>query len=750
MKLEDATGFTAKCFNGEPASCSFACPFHLDIRSFLEKAGKGRWTAAYKELRNAVVFPVVVSALCEQPCRGRCQRTLIGDEPIALRDIEAAAIKYVKDRKPEAYFIPPKTKTVAVIGAGAAGLSCALNLAQKKYQITVFDKKEGWGGSLQTHPLFAEFDKDIALQFSAVDVTFKFETEIKELETLRDFDVIYAATGAGGESFGLLESWERGLYTTSDPKVFLGGELCGVSLMEGIAQGPELSKTIEVFLQTGKASGTAGSYDKKNCGHFLGHEDAAASPLIKASAGSGYTEDEAKQEALRCFLCDCDKCLVSCEMLKSFRKKPHRIAVEAFTDSQAAGAITSRSLTRETYSCNICGYCKSICPEKVDMGELFQFSRKARMDAGSFPAALHDHWLREMDHASGQAFFASAPKGKKTCGYAFFPGCQLGAAEPEYVYQAYGFLEKKYDAGIILNCCGAPAYWAGDEKRLDFNIEKIRTSWRDLGMPTLVFACATCESMFHKFLPEIKRVSLYELLSAADEIKPVCGFSEAAVFDPCAAREDTGMELAVRSLARRAEVELQELNEPNRCCGYGGQMRLANPALYEEIAKNRAAASDAPYIVYCVNCREVFALQNKNCKHILDIVFDFHGAEGVPGIQQKRENSLQVKKELMKRITGIDFRPETDLWEDLNLLIDEDLQKSMDRKLIPESDLKEAIWLAERSEDKFFRESDGVSLCSMVKSVMTYWVEYKELSIGTYKITSAYSHRMRFGREEKG
>ncbi|NLA86218.1 MAG: hypothetical protein GX847_02830, partial [Clostridiales bacterium] len=109
MKMEDATAFTAKCFNGEPASCSFACPFHLDIRSFLEKAGKGRWQPAYKELRNAVVFPVLVSALCDQPCLGRCQRTVTGDEPIALRDIETAVIKYSRNRKPETYFIPPKT-----------------------------------------------------------------------------------------------------------------------------------------------------------------------------------------------------------------------------------------------------------------------------------------------------------------------------------------------------------------------------------------------------------------------------------------------------------------------------------------------------------------------------------------------------------------------------------------------------------------------------------------------------------------
>ncbi|MDD3168901.1 MAG: heterodisulfide reductase-related iron-sulfur binding cluster [Eubacteriales bacterium] len=687
MKMEDATAYTARCFNGEPASCSFACPFHLDIRSFLEKAGKGRWTAAYKELRNAVVFPVIVSMLCEQPCRERCQRTLIGDEAIALQELEKAVIKHVKTRKPDAYFIPPKAQSLAVVGAGPAGLSCALNLAQKKYSVTVFDQEESWGGSLREHPCFDRFDEDIALQFSAVDVTFQLNTEITKLEELNGFHAIYLATGRGGDSFGLLNSWEPDLQTTSNPRVFLGGELCGVSLMEGIAQGPKLSKTLEVFLQTGKASGTSGGYDKRDCGHYLSHDDAVPVPMVIPSSEDGYTEEEAKQEAARCFLCDCEICITSCEMLKRFRKKPHRMAVEVFTDSQAA-TLSSRSITRETYSCNICGYCKSICPEDVDMGALLQFSRTARMNGGIHPPALHDFWLREMDFASTEGFFASAPKGEETCEYAFFPGCQLGASNPEYVSKSYEFLYRNYNAGLILDCCGAPAYWAGDEARMDLHKEKLYKSWTDMGKPTLIFACATCESVFHRFLPEIKRISLYELLAAADEITPVSPFPAASVFDPCAAREDHGMEQSVRRLAQKAGIALRELPEKNRCCGYGGHMRIANPALYDEISRNRAEAGTQPYIAYCVNCREVFALQQKACVHILDMAFGLEAAAKVPSLQEKRDNSLKVKKDLMKNMKEEDFEAAVNDWDGLNLVIGEALQKELDRKLISASDLR--------------------------------------------------------------
>ena len=720
----------------------------MDIRSYLEKVGKGRWIAAYKTLRDATVFPAIVSALCDQPCRAHCQRTQIGDEAIALRDLEAACLRYAKNRKAEAYVIPPKNKRIAIIGAGTAGLSCALNLSQKKFPVTVFEKENGWGGALRAHPRFAEFDADLALQFSAVKTEFRYGTEIKALDELAEFDAVYIATGGGGDSFGLLQSWGNDLLTTSVPKVFMGGTLCGVTLMEGIAQGTEVSKTIEVFLQTGKAARTYGSYDKNNCERYLRHDGAVSLPRIEPSSPDGYTEEEAKKEAARCFHCDCDICMAACEMLKNFRKNPHKMAVEVFYDMGVNSPFSIRTITREVYSCNICGYCKSVCPVKVDMGTLMQFSRTARMSAGVHPAALHDFWLREMDFSVSEGAFASAPRGKKTCEYAFYPGCQLGASNPDHVLKSYEFLQEKYDAGIMLGCCGAPAYWAGDETRLRANFEKILQQWEDMGKPTLVCACATCENIFNIFLPEVKKVSLYELIAQAGEILPARAFPEAAVFDPCAARDDKAMQSGVRKLAEKAGIALEELRESNRCCGYGGHIQIANPGLYEEITQHRAQASEKPYIVYCANCKEIFTSRGKECVHILDMVFGLDAGSRVPSLQEKRDNSLKVKKELMKQNIGVDFEPATHEWDELTLIINEDLQNSMDRKHISAADLKETIWQAENSGDRFFDESDGMCMCSMVKPVITYWVQYKETAPKTYEIFSAYYHRMRFNREE--
>ena len=746
MKMEDATGYVAQCFNGEPASCSFACPFSLDIRAFLEKVAKGRWTPAYKQLRNAVIFPSVVSALCPQPCREHCQRSQTGDAPLSLSDLEEACINYVKNRKAELFVIPPKTQKIAVVGAGPAGLACALSLAQKKYIVTVFDKAPAWGGSLREHPLFSTFDEDFRLQFAGVETEFLFNTEVKSLDALSGYDAVYVATGKSGDDFGLLPGWNMSLLTTCVPNVFLGGELTGVPLMEAIAQGGAASKIIESFLLAGKAS-AAPTPDRKNCERYLRHDGAEKKPLIEKSNGESYTEEEARAEAARCLQCDCDYCEASCEMLKWYRKKPHKLGMEVYTDAIANSLVSTRTLTREAYSCNICGKCKSVCPVDVDIGALMQFSRADRVSQDKQVPAIHDYWLRDMDFNTTEGAFASPPRGQGTCDIAFFPGCKLGAQKPAHVLKTQEYLESKHSAGIMLNCCGVPAYWAGEAERLDTHLEEIRETWARLGRPKLVFACATCEKMFRMFLPEIEQVSLYALMAEDASLLPSRPFPEATVFDPCAARDDREMEESVRTLVTRSGAALEELREPNRCCGFGGHMRLANTELYDQITAHRAEAGDKPYIVYCANCGEVFKLRDKPCAHVLDTVFSLDENTPVPSLQEKRENTLEVKKTIMKKLTGIDFEPEKPEWGALELTISDSLLEEMDRKLMLADDLKETIWRAEKAGD-FFVSEDGVRQCGMTGPALTTWARYRPLGPGKYEILDAWTHRMRFSRED--
>jgi Fe-S oxidoreductase len=425
-------------------------------------------------------------------------------------------------------------------------------------------------------------------------------------------------------------------------------------------------------------------------------------------------------------------------LLSRYKKRPQKLATEVYTDTGVAPPYSSHTLTRETYSCNMCGHCKTVCPENIDLGALLRTSRAARVKSGDAPPALHDFWMREMDFSTGAASFVS----DSPCEYLFFPGCQLGAMNPEHVLRAHAFLSARFDVGIYLGCCGAPAYWSGDEARLNANLETLRHNWETRGKPVVVTACATCERVFADFLPELQTISLYTLLAEAGDITPARVFESAAVFDPCAAREDSAMRESVRALAARAGIALEELPEQRRCCGYGGLIRVANPALYDAVTANRAELSDAPYIVYCANCRDIFASRGKSCAHILDIAFGLAPAGKSPRIRERRQNSLRVKREMM----GGDFVSEKQAWADLALVMDDALAERVDRKLISGDDLREAIYRAESSGRKFVDE-DGVCQCSLVKSVLTYWVRYRPAGAGGFEVFDAYYHRMRFGGE---
>ena len=172
-------------------------------------------------------------------------------------------------------------------------------------------------------------------------------------------------------------------------------------------------------------------------------------------------------------------------------------------------------------------------------------------------------------------------------------------------------------------------------------------------------------------------------------------------------------------------------------------MRLANRKLYDEIVSNRAAGSELPYVVYCANCREVFAAGGKQAEHVLDLVF---GAEPrpVPTIEQKRKNSLALKDALSRRLTGVGFEAPVSDWSGVKLVIPPDIQSRMDDELISADDVRETIWKAERDGTGFERE--GRYLACLVTDMLTYWVEYEPEGDG-FAVRDVYSHRMKFRQE---
>ena len=135
------------CLEKEAAPCVSSCPFHLDIREFIPRVERKAFNLAYRLYANSVAFPRIVAEICDERCKNVCPRREIGGA-INLRMLEKAAVTYADRTAPSSFNLPPKGKKVAVIGAGISSLACALRLANKKYDVTVYEKEDKIGGHL--------------------------------------------------------------------------------------------------------------------------------------------------------------------------------------------------------------------------------------------------------------------------------------------------------------------------------------------------------------------------------------------------------------------------------------------------------------------------------------------------------------------------------------------------------------------------------------------------------------------------
>ena len=77
------------------------------------------------------------------------------------------------------------------------------------------------------------------------------------MRELEGFKAVYIATGKDGETFDLLDGWDAELFTTSRSLVFMAGEVCGQTMMEGIAAGRKVSMLMEGAMQTGRVIANA-------------------------------------------------------------------------------------------------------------------------------------------------------------------------------------------------------------------------------------------------------------------------------------------------------------------------------------------------------------------------------------------------------------------------------------------------------------------------------------------------------------
>ena len=140
----------SRCMDCGVPFCHWACPLGNKAPEWNDALYKGDWELAFRLLTSTNPFPEFTGRICPALCEKACVLNRFNHEPTTNREDECAIIEgafregYIQPRVPVR-----NGMSVAVIGAGPAGLAAADALNQMGYTVTVFEKNEAAGGLLR-------------------------------------------------------------------------------------------------------------------------------------------------------------------------------------------------------------------------------------------------------------------------------------------------------------------------------------------------------------------------------------------------------------------------------------------------------------------------------------------------------------------------------------------------------------------------------------------------------------------------
>lgn len=218
---EVALGYTAeqamaeaeKCMQCRNPKCISGCPVEVPIRDFISLIREGKFMEAAAKIKETNSLPAICGRVCPQETQ--CEQSCIygiRNEPIAIGRLERFVADYARLHGEPLPDLPPKNdKRVAIIGAGPAGLTCAGNLINMGYEVTVFEAFHKPGGVLVYG--IPEFRLPKAIVQAEVDFLEKLGVEIRlnhvmgKIRTVAElinddgYQAVFIGSGAGAPNF---------------------------------------------------------------------------------------------------------------------------------------------------------------------------------------------------------------------------------------------------------------------------------------------------------------------------------------------------------------------------------------------------------------------------------------------------------------------------------------------------------------------------------------------------------------------
>ena len=139
----------------ENIPCQEACPVKTNCRGYLNLAAAGEFEKAWELALDPNPLASICGSVCAAPCESACRRKEV-DKPLSIRYVKRFLSEWSHEnvrhngepyRQPPAPVFGPPRGTVAIVGAGCAGLAAASELSKMGFHATVFDALDQAGGT---------------------------------------------------------------------------------------------------------------------------------------------------------------------------------------------------------------------------------------------------------------------------------------------------------------------------------------------------------------------------------------------------------------------------------------------------------------------------------------------------------------------------------------------------------------------------------------------------------------------------
>lgn len=239
--LQQALAEASRCIYCPAAPCQQACPLHNDIPGAIALLEAGDPIAAADHFRLTSPMPAVCGRVCPQErlCEGAC---VIGKRgvPVQIGKLE----RFVADTARSEGRVRPVNvaratgRSVAIIGAGPAGIAAAELLREAGHRVVVFDAWPKPGGLLQYGIPRFKLPRDVTaaeierLVTAGVEFVTKRRIDLSDPTMLRSegFDAVLITVGASTPvRLGIPGEDLAGIWTATEFLVRANGPLDGLS-----------------------------------------------------------------------------------------------------------------------------------------------------------------------------------------------------------------------------------------------------------------------------------------------------------------------------------------------------------------------------------------------------------------------------------------------------------------------------------------------------------------------------------------